>query len=480
MILRRFYEESLAQASYLIGCSATGEALIVDPNRAIEPYLDAARSEGLRITHVTETHIHADFMSGLRELCAKTGATAYLSGAGDEAWQYRFAIADGATVLKHGDSFMVGNIRIEVLHTPGHTPEHLTFLVTDTAGADRPMGAVTGDFIFAGDVGRPDLLERAAGVTGTMDGAARQLYASIQSFKQRPDYLQLWPGHGSGSACGKALGAVPQTTLGYERLFNWAFAEQSEAQFIETVLDGQPAPPTYFAQMKRVNRDGPPLLSAAAKPQRLSPDALLPLIDAGTIVVDTRPWKDYAADHIPGTISIPLNKAFINWSGWLLPYDRDIAIVASDIETAQASVRALSLIGVDRVTAIFDSSALGPARAAGRVGSSAEIDTRELRETLRDPGAVVLDVRNQDEWDAGHVPVDEGAQVLHIPLGQLERRMAEVPQDRHVVVHCKAGGRSAIATSLLERRGYGDVANVRGGFDSWMANKLAREVVDAG
>lgn len=480
MILRRFYEDSLAQASYLIGCSATGEALIVDPNRAIEPYLEAARREGVRITHVTETHIHADFMSGLRELCARTGATAYLSGAGDDAWQYRFAAADKAIVMQHGDSFMVGNIRIEILHTPGHTPEHLTFLVTDTAGADRPMGAVTGDFIFAGDVGRPDLLERAAGATGTMDVAARQLYASIQGFKEREDYLQLWPGHGSGSACGKALGAVPQTTLGYERLFNWALAEQGEAQFIETVLDGQPAPPTYFAQMKRVNRDGPPLLSTVIEPALPEAGALLPLIEAGAIVVDARPWKDYAKEHIPGAISIPLNKSFITWAGWLLPYDRDVAVVATDIEAGHACVRALALIGLDRVTALFDEAALTPARDAGRMTKSTEIDTPAMRDALGDRETVILDVRNQDEWDAGHVPVDAGARVLHIPLGQLDRRMEEVPEGQHILVHCKAGGRSAIATSLLERRGYTDVSNVRGGFDSWVANKLDREVVDAG
>src|SRR6476659_3765655 len=258
MFFRRFYDDQLAQASYLLGCQATGEALVVDPNRHLEPYLRGAEAEGLRITHVTETHIHADFVSGSRELAARAGARLLLSAEGGPEWSYAFARDAGATLLRDGDRFMVGNIRFDVLHTPGHTPEHLSFLVTDTPATDRPMGAITGDFIFVGDVGRPDLLEKAARVAGTMRASAHALFGSIQRFKQLPDYLQLWPGHGAGSACGKALGAVPSSTLGYERIANWAFTAGSEAEFVKLVLEGQPAPPRYFAVMKRLNRDGPP------------------------------------------------------------------------------------------------------------------------------------------------------------------------------------------------------------------------------
>ena len=202
MLLKRFYDNGLAQASYLIGCSATGEAIVVDANRDVEQYVRAASDEGLRVTHVTETHIHADFVSGSRELAARTGAKLLLSDEGGPEWRYAFAAAADATLLRDGDSFMVGNIRFDVLHTPGHTPEHLSFLVTDTPATDRPMGAITGDFIFVGDVGRPDLLERAANVAGTMRASAQALFRSIQRFKQLPDSLQIWPGHGAGSACG--------------------------------------------------------------------------------------------------------------------------------------------------------------------------------------------------------------------------------------------------------------------------------------
>jgi len=216
MIFRRLFDPKLAQASYLLGCSETGEALVVDPNRAVDQYLQAAAEEKLRITHVTETHIHADFISGARELAQRTGARLYLSGAGGKDWQYDYAREAGATLVGEGSQFSVVWIAINVLHLPGHTPEHLVFLVTDSATASEPMGAITGDFLFVGDVGRPDLLERAVQVPGTMESAGRQLFQSLQRFRSLPDFLQVWPGHGAGSACGKALGAVPQSTLGYE------------------------------------------------------------------------------------------------------------------------------------------------------------------------------------------------------------------------------------------------------------------------
>ncbi|HEY8197968.1 MAG TPA: MBL fold metallo-hydrolase, partial [Gemmatimonadales bacterium] len=223
MLLRRFYDPKLAQASYLVGCTVTGEALVVDPTRDIDPYLQAADAEGFKVAHVTETHIHADFVSGARELAHRTGARLYLSEAGGDNWQYGYAGEADATLLREASRIKVGTVELEVLHVPGHTPEHLTLLVTDSATASEPMGAFTGDFIFVGDVGRPDLLERAARVRGSMQESARQLFRSLQRFRTQPDYLQIWPGHGAGSACGKSLGAVPQTTLGYEKRFNWAF-----------------------------------------------------------------------------------------------------------------------------------------------------------------------------------------------------------------------------------------------------------------
>ncbi|MGH7577044.1 MAG: MBL fold metallo-hydrolase, partial [Longimicrobiales bacterium] len=308
MILERFYDDDLAQASYLIGCGASGEALVIDPNRDVDQYVRAAERNALRIAHVAETHIHADFVSGLRELAARTGAQPSLSDEGDAAWRYRFAVDDGAVPLHDGETIHVGAVRLDVLHSPGHTPEHVCFVVTDTAVGDRPVGVFTGDFVFAGDVGRPDLLERVAGERDRSEAAARHLFRSLQSFKQFPDYLQLWPGHGAGSACGRSLGAIPQTTLGYEKMFNWALQHEDEDAFTREVLADQPEPPKYFAEMKRINRDGPRVLGGFERPPRLAPErlaALLPVPDAelrlpdpvapGALVIDTRSAAEHAA-----------------------------------------------------------------------------------------------------------------------------------------------------------------------------------------
>ncbi|HEX7050892.1 MAG TPA: rhodanese-like domain-containing protein [Longimicrobiales bacterium] len=476
MFLKRFYDEKLAQASYLVGCQATGEALVVDPNRHADAYIDAAARHGLRITHVTETHIHADFVSGTRELAAKTGATMHLSDAGGAEWRYAFADDPGVVLLRDGDHFRVGNLRLDVMHTPGHTPEHLTFLLTDTAAADRPMGAFTGDFIFVGDVGRPDLLERAAGVAGSMRGAARALFDSLRTFAELPDYLQLWPGHGAGSACGRALGAVPQSTLGYEKLFNWAFSHDDAEAFAAAVLEGQPDPPRYFAEMKRVNREGPPVLGGIEPPARLPDAQLAAVLDEGALVVDIRPADDYAAGHVPGTINIPLNRSFGTWAGWLVPYDRPFYLLIDDVRCttcADEAARDLALIGLDRVAGRFGAGALEAWRsAAGRpLSSTPQTTPADLAARLADGAVTVLDVRAADEWAAGHIPgsAAPAGGLHHIPLGRLVERLDEIPRDRPLIVHCQSGARSAIATSVLEANGIPGAINLRGGFAAWQA-----------
>ena len=475
MLLQRFYDVALAQASYLIGCQATGDALVVDPARDPEPYLAAAASAGLRVTHVTETHIHADFVSGARELAVRAGARLLLSAEGGTEWQYAYAAADGATLLRDGDRFAVGNVRVEVLHTPGHTPEHLTFLITDGAAADAPMGACTGDFVFVGDVGRPDLLERAAGHAGTMEAGARTLFRSLQRFKQLPDWLQLWPGHGAGSACGKALGAVPQSTLGYERRYNWALQETDESAFVQAVLDGQPDPPRYFAQMKRVNREGPRLLGRTPNAPRMNADAMLAQLAAGAVVVDVRPNAAYAAAHVPGTLNIPRGGSFATWSGWLLPYDRDLYLLAPDAADADAASAVLSRIGLDRVAGYAEvDAALAAWTAGGRApGTVPQTDVRQLQADLDAGTVAVLDVRAPDEWAAGHLPG-----VPNVPLGHLAEQVDALPRDRPLVLHCQGGSRSAIAASLLRAHGFANVVNLTGGYGAWRDAGLPTERAD--
>lgn len=466
MLLRLIYDEKLAQASYLVGCPEAGEALVIDPNRDVEEYVRAAEREELRIAHVTETHIHADFVSGLRELAARTGATMYLSDEGGPDWRYEFARSDGAVLLKHGDEFRVGSVRVEALHTPGHTPEHLSFRITDSEAADRPMGIFSGDFIFVGDVGRPDLLERAARIEGTMEKAARQLYRSLQTFADEPDYLQIWPGHGAGSACGKALGAVPQSTLGYERMVNWAFAQKDEESFVAAVLAGQPEPPKYFAQMKRINREGPLVLGGWRRPERLPESRLAELLQAGALVVDTRHYGDFADGHAPGTINIPLDRQFNTWAGWLIPYDRDFYLVVDDERGGAAvdeAVRDLILIGLDRVAGYFGSAALESWAAEGRqLETTHQITVDDLAARPGADGITLVDVRGSSEWVTGYI---DGA--TSIPLGYLTDRLDQLPDDGTLVLQCQTGRRSMIGASLLQARGYSNVANLSGGIRAW-------------
>lgn len=464
MILKRFYDEKLAQASYLIGCAATGDAIVIDPSRDLEPYLAMAEAEGVEIRHVTETHIHADFVSGLRELAERTGATAYLSKEGGPDWSYGFADELGARLVGEGDEFTVGNIRFTVLHTPGHTPEHLTFLVTDTAAADRPIGALTGDFVFVGDVGRPDLLEKAAGVSGTMEAGARDLYRSLSRFRELPDWLQIWPGHGAGSACGKGLSSIPHSTLGYEKRFNWAFSIDSEDDFVAAVLEGQPEPPVYFAEMKRMNRDGPVVLRGFPEPDTGSLQRLEELLAAGAQVIDTRSAADHGAGHVPGTLNIPLNRSFNTWAGWLVPYDVDIHLIVDEAHRAEA-VRDLAMIGLDRVATTFPPSVIESWAAKGKPLATVELrDPDEVAARLDAAGATVLDVRGTAEWQEGHLP---GVEV--IPVGYLERNLDRLPRDGELILHCQSAGRSAIAASLLQRAGFDNVSHMAGGFAAWDA-----------
>lgn len=477
MIVKRFYDEKLAQASYLIGCGRTGNAIVIDPTRDVEQYVGMAEAEEVAITHVTETHIHADFVSGSRELAAHTGAALYLSAEGGDDWQYAFAREAGATLLHDGDTIMVGNVRLQALHTPGHTPEHMSFLVTDTAAATEPIAIVTGDFVFVGDVGRPDLLERAARIEGTMESGARTLFQSLQRFKQYPDYLQVWPGHGAGSACGKGLSAVPQSTVGYERRFNWAFGVEEQSEFVRQVLMGQPEPPAYFAQMKRINRDGPRILHGFTAPQWLPGTRLAEVLGRGGFVIDTRSAAAFAAGHVPGTINIPLNRAFTGWAGWLTPFDEDFYLIVDDSGSDRGAAhvseaaKELAMIGLDRFAGYFGLDAVeGWARNGTPLATVPQVTGAELAELLSRGTVAVLDVRGRSEWEAGHLPG-----VPNIPVGLLRARLAEVPRDRPVVVHCQAGSRSAIAASVLRSLGVANVLNYSKGYQDWAAAGLPVE-----
>jgi hydroxyacylglutathione hydrolase len=459
MLLERYYDESLAQASYLIGCERTREAIVIDPNRDIERYLRAAETRRMRIAYVAETHIHADYLSGAAQLAAAApqGARLLLSAYGGDDWSYRYAASAGAQLVRDGDEIAVGEIRLRVMHTPGHTPEHICFLVTDTATSDQPLGLVSGDFLFVGDVGRPDLLERAANVVGSMESSARDLYASLRRLKDLPDFLQVWPGHGAGSACGKSLGALPQTTLGFERLYNPALQQTSDNAFVEWILADQPEPPPYFATMKRMNRDGP----REYWPEEL-PELHLAAIELQPVkpwVVDLRNPREFARGHRAGSINIPMSKSFVTYAGTVLTYRNPIILIARSAEQANTARRELSLIGLDDVIGWIPLVAFAMMNDNEIVQS---IPPEVLAERMKQGGIRVIDVRGRSEWNDGHIA---GAE--HIYLGRLAEASAAFRKREEIVVHCQTGARSSVAASLLMSLGFLKVVDVPAGFAGW-------------
>jgi hydroxyacylglutathione hydrolase len=459
MILKRIYDDNLAHASYILGCAATGEALVVDANTDIDQYLEAAAAEGLTITAVTETHIHADYVSGSRELAHAASARLFLSDEGDENWKYAFAHEPNVTLLKNGDVIRIGRLKIEALHTPGHTPEHLSFVVTDTPASDAPVLAFTGDFLFVGDVGRPDLLERAAGYTGTMEKGASVLFHSLKRFAALPDHLQIWPAHGSGSACGKSLGGVPVSTLGYEKISNWALQIEDEAVFVQQVLAGQPEPPTYFARMKAVNKTGYALPTAAAAPLRVGATHARRLYDSGALIVDIRSSSEYLQRHLRGVLHIPSGRMLANWAGWLLPDDTPIYLLAADAEQVRSAVRSMRMVGINDVRGWFGPEVLQHKDLKDACTSVETVPAAHLH--AHDGTSPLVDVRGALEWEGGHLP-----HATNITLGSLPSEVHRIPQDQPVTVMCQTGARSPIAVSVLERAGFQKVRNTSGGWRS--------------
>jgi hydroxyacylglutathione hydrolase len=468
MLLRYFYDRELAQASYLVGCPATGEAMVIDPARDITPYLQAAAQEKLHIKHVTETHIHADFVSGSRELAARTGALLYLSQMGGTSWQYQFTHEPNVVGIRPADHWQVGNVRVEVLHTPGHTPEHLSFLITDTAKTDKPIGIFTGDFVFVGDAGRPDLLEGLDEDTeNSKEMGARKQFQSIQKIKTLPDYLQIWPGHGAGSACGKALGAIPSTTLGYEKLLNPAFQFDDEEEFVRWLLADQPEIPRYFAQMKHINRAGPEFLANLTAPKRISRSQLHECIDAGDLVIDLRSAEEYRRAYVPGTLNIPATADnFTTYIGWFVDYNRPLDLILPDVAELEATLRSLRAIGVDQVAGYAGPDVVNDSRQPMPTISAQTLAARKPTNRL-----VIVDVRGRSEFRQQHIV---GAR--NIPLGFLPQHLDQLPHDDTIVVQCASGYRSQIAASLLRAKGFENVVSLQDSKERW--SKLLETVTE--
>ncbi|MBL8888862.1 MAG: MBL fold metallo-hydrolase [Planctomycetaceae bacterium] len=459
MLLKYFYDQTLAHASYLVGCQRSGTAVVVDPGRVVEPYLQVAAENGLKVVGVAETHIHADYVSGARELAARVGAKLYVSDEGPAEWKYQYLSPYDHQLLHDGDEFTVGNLKFTVMHTPGHTPESISFLLTDVGGgATEPMGIFTGDFVFVGSIGRPDLLEEAAGIFGSAKVGAHDLFASVKKFRDLPDYLQVWPAHGAGSACGKGLGAIPSSTVGYEKRFNPALQFSDESEFVDYILADQPEAPKYFAVMKRVNKVGPELLGTDTSVGRLDAGQFSDR-DSSATLLDLSDKNSFRGAHARGSLNIPTS-GLAAWAGWILDYNRPAYLIANDTgQETMTAIQTLHKIGFDRVLGVFIRSDL---ERVGHLKSSyVQMSAEELQPQIQAGQVLLLDVRSHEEWKAGHIP-----QAKHAFLGKLSQSLQTLTDQRPIVVQCQAGTRSAIAASIVLASGR-EVIDLAGGYVAW-------------
>jgi len=457
MFFQHVYDKSLAQASYFIGCQKKGVAAVIDPKRDVDTYLEIAKNNNMTITHILETHIHADFLAGSRELAALTGAKMYLSAEGGEGWEYQFP-HEG---VKDGDILNLGNLKLEVLHTPGHTPESISFLLTDTPASDKPVMIFTGDFVFVGDIGRPDLLEKAAGLIGTQDEGALQMYKSINKFSALSDYIQVWPGHGAGSACGKALGAVPSSTVGYEKIRNWAFQhDEDEKGFVDYLLADQPEPPKYFAKMKELNKEVRPLVTEVPTLNKISSSKLTEAINNGVKIIDARDKTEFVKGFIPGSINIQGNNSFATWAGWFINYDESFILLADESQLDDLT-RKLMRIGLDNIDGYIPSTDTFT-KSGGQLDKANLVDIETFKE-LKANGIELIDLRGASEYNSGHI---EGAK--NVFVGTIENNLDKIDKNEKVVIYCQGGDRSAIAYSVLVKNGYNNVVNYSAGMNEWI------------
>lgn len=467
MLLRYFYNRKLAHASYLCGCTDSKEAFVVDPGIDMERYIKAAAEEGVRITAVLETHIHADYVSGAAELAKQCDAQLLLSDEGDEHGRYEVNPSFNCSFVKNGDTFTFGKIKLEAWHTPGHTPEHLSFKVKDMANRGLLVGIFTGDFVFVGDVGRPDLLEVTAGIEGNAKQSARKMFHSLKVFKELSDYLQIWPSHGAGSACGKSLGANPFTTVGYEKRTNWALQYEDEEHFIKDLIEGQTEPPAYFARMKQINKDKREASTLWKVPVEADPtkQTLEYWLRNGAVILDTRSIKDFSDGHFPGSINIPYGRSFLQWAGQLIDCQKPICFI-TDEENGHHVAKDLQSIGIHNLEEYMIASPIHRANLGFTEGYQ-EVRPFEVEKEISKNQILVIDVRSRNERNKGYIPHSMG-----IPLPQLSYSIGDIPRDKPILLQCQGGQRSAIAASICQANGIRNVKNLAGGIQAWITDGL--------
>jgi len=453
MYFEQFYLGCLAHASYML--ASEGEAIVIDPQRDVEIYLTAAAEHDLKIRHIFETHLHADFVSGHKELAERTGAKIYIGPHGGA----RFAR------VEVGDGFQlrVGKMRIDVQNTPGHTPESICIVVTDEEKSDKPWAVFTGDTLFIGDVGRPDLSP-----SHTPAELAGLLYDSLHNKVMKlPGDVLVYPAHGAGSLCGRNMRAERSSTIATERMTNYALQIGSRDEFIRELTSKVPVRPEYFAQDAEINRDGAAPLSELQELKSLSPQTLQSLLQDGVIALDVRPPSDFAKDHVPGSINIALSGQFASWAGSVIGLTARPGLIADNDEQLSEARLRLARIGIEDPRGFLEGGITGWKEAGMPVATLQEVSVDQLSAWLRSGETALVDVRREGEWKAGHI---EGA--VWSPLDTLSRSLPALDRDRRVAVQCKSGYRSAIACSVLQKAGFHDVVNVLGGLDAWQAAKF--------
>jgi hydroxyacylglutathione hydrolase len=461
LVFEPFYTDGLAQISYLIGDSKAAVAAVIDPRRDIDIYLQMAKARGLRIAYAIETHIHADFVSGAQALAKRTGAQII----GGRADNYEFELRQ----VSGGETIELGQATLQVMHTPGHTPEHISLQLFDAQQGDQPIALFTGDTLFNLDVGRPDLLGE-----GSERKLAGALYHTLfDHYLPLGDRIEIYPCHGAGSACGKSIGDRRHSTLGSERLFNPALREQrSEDEFIDWLLADMPEPPRHYARLKQLNVRSAVQMEGASLPPPLAPSEFETLAARGMQVVDVRSILAFGGGHVPGAINIALRNEFVNWAGWMLDDARPILLVGESADDVHQAVTQLYRIGLDDIRGYLRNGMTDWQNAALPLNRLQEWTVHELNARREAPDVQVLDVRSPQEVAAGRVP---GAR--HIFVAHLADRLNELDPDKTTATYCGSGYRASIAASILKKAGFCDVANVP---DSWMAWKAANLPVQEG
>ncbi|MBW4623846.1 MAG: MBL fold metallo-hydrolase [Cyanosarcina radialis HA8281-LM2] len=456
LVLEQINVEGLAQLSYIVGDDKAGVAAIVDPRRDIDVYLQRARELGVRLIASIETHIHADFVSGSHELRARTNVPIY----GGKTDDYQFELHQ----LQEGDELKIGSVTLRALHTPGHTPEHISLLVYDSKQGKEPFGLFTGDTLFNLDVGRPDLIGG-----GTEKQLAAQLYRSLfDKILPLGDRLEIYPCHGAGSACGKSIGDRRQSTIGNERIFNPALKERSEAEFVEWILSGMPEPPRHYPRLKKVNAKGAPIIGCLPALSPLTPSEFQQQMeDENTVVIDARSILAFGGGHIPGAINIALRPEFPNWVGWTIDPEQSILVVVESERDVKLVAEQLFRLGYDNLAGYLHDGMTSWQNAGLPLKRLGEWTVQELNQHKDDPNVTVLDVRGDDEYQQGYVP---GAE--HIFVAHVEEHLDRLDKNRTIATYCGTGYRASIAASLLQKQGFENAIVVPGSWTAWKAAKL--------